>query len=101
MLASKGFETERDGAQLSFQQMGVLDQTLQPVDQSVLSHQLDMPQVDLPPEDISNLSRLVPEFDLLDDKNKEKDKDDSDEEVRHSAFLGGRKCLILTVVRAA
>lgn len=61
-------------------QMGVLDQTLQPVDQTVLSHQLEMPQVDLPPEDITNLSRLVPELDLLDDKGKEKDKDDSDEE---------------------
>uniref|UniRef100_A0A8C1TJD6 RAD21 cohesin complex component a n=1 Tax=Cyprinus carpio TaxID=7962 RepID=A0A8C1TJD6_CYPCA len=54
--------------------------TLQPVDQSVLSQQLDMPQVDLPPEDSTDLSRLVPELDLLDDKNKEKDKDDSDEE---------------------
>ncbi|XP_026139023.1 double-strand-break repair protein rad21 homolog [Carassius auratus] len=61
-------------------QMGVLDQTLQPVDQSVLSQQLDMPQVDLPPEDNNDLSRLVPELDLLDDKNKEKDKEDSDEE---------------------
>ncbi|XP_059424488.1 double-strand-break repair protein rad21 homolog A [Carassius carassius] len=61
-------------------QMGVLDQTLQPVDQSVLSQQLDMPQVDLPPEDSTDLSRLVPELDLLDDKNKEKDKEDSDEE---------------------
>lgn len=60
--------------------MGVLDQTLQPVDQSVLSQQLDMPQVDLPPEDCNSLSRLVPELDLLDDRNKEKDKDDSDEE---------------------
>uniref|UniRef100_A0A8C1NYB5 RAD21 cohesin complex component a n=1 Tax=Cyprinus carpio TaxID=7962 RepID=A0A8C1NYB5_CYPCA len=69
-----------NGAQLSFQQMGVLEQTLQPVDQSVLSQQLDMPQVDLPPEDSNNLSTLVPELDLLDDKNKEKDKDDSDEE---------------------
>uniref|UniRef100_A0A8C1CD54 RAD21 cohesin complex component a n=1 Tax=Cyprinus carpio carpio TaxID=630221 RepID=A0A8C1CD54_CYPCA len=48
--------------------------------ESVLSQQLDMPQVDLPPEDSTDLSRLVPELDLLDDKNKEKDKDDSDEE---------------------
>uniref|UniRef100_A0A8C1TI27 RAD21 cohesin complex component a n=1 Tax=Cyprinus carpio TaxID=7962 RepID=A0A8C1TI27_CYPCA len=68
---------EKDAA---LPQMGVLDQTLQPVDQSVLSQQLDMPQVDLPPEDSTDLSRLVPELDLLDDKNKEKDKDDSDEE---------------------
>lgn len=62
--------------------MGVLDQTLQPVDQSILSQPLDMPQVDLPPEDSASLSRLVPELDLLDDKGKDKDKDDSDEEVR-------------------
>uniref|UniRef100_A0A8C1NVM3 RAD21 cohesin complex component a n=1 Tax=Cyprinus carpio TaxID=7962 RepID=A0A8C1NVM3_CYPCA len=68
---------EKDAA---LPQMGVLEQTLQPVDQSVLSQQLDMPQVDLPPEDSNNLSTLVPELDLLDDKNKEKDKDDSDEE---------------------
>ncbi|XP_059364478.1 double-strand-break repair protein rad21 homolog A-like isoform X1 [Carassius carassius] len=68
---------EKDAALL---QMGVLDQTLQPVDQSILSQQLDMPQVDLPPEDSTNLSALVPELDLLDDKNKEKDKEDSDEE---------------------
>ncbi|RXN24590.1 double-strand-break repair rad21-like protein [Labeo rohita] len=60
--------------------MGVLDQTLQPVDQSILSQPLDMPQVDLPPEDSASLSRLVPELDLLDDKGKDKDKDDSDEE---------------------
>ncbi|TRY53909.1 hypothetical protein DNTS_033796 [Danionella cerebrum] len=60
--------------------MGVLDQTLQPMEQSLLSHQLDIPQVDLPPEDTSNLSRLVPELDLLDEKSKDKEKDDSDEE---------------------
>ncbi|KAL6462181.1 hypothetical protein MHYP_G00286030 [Metynnis hypsauchen] len=58
--------------------MGMLDQTLQPVEQSVLSQQLDMPQVDLPPEDTTNLSRLVPELDLLGEKSK--DKDDSEEE---------------------
>lgn len=87
MLPIKGFGTKPNGAQFSFQQMGVLDQTLQPVDQSVLSQQLDMPQVDLPPEDSTDLSRLVPELDLLDDKNKEKDKDDSDEEVRCLLFV--------------
>lgn len=52
------------------------------MDQSILSQQLDMPQVDLPPEDTNNLSRLVPELDLLDDKGKDKDQDDSEEEVR-------------------
>ncbi|XP_056331446.1 double-strand-break repair protein rad21 homolog A [Danio aesculapii] len=60
--------------------MGVLEQTLQPLEQSVLSHQLEMPQVDLPPEDTTNLSRLIPELDLLDEKSKDKDKEDSDEE---------------------
>ncbi len=71
--------------------MGVLDQMLQPVDQSVLSQQLDMSQVDLPPEDSNSLSRLVPELDLLDDNNKEKDKDNSDEEVRCLSFTGGKR----------
>lgn len=71
--------------------MSVLEQTLPPLDQSVLSQQLDMPQVDLPPEDCSNLSRLVPELDLLDDKGKDKDKDDSDEEVRW--LVSYRVCL--------
>lgn len=41
---------------------------------------LDMPQVDLPPEESSvNLTQLVPELDLIGDKGKEK-KDDSEEE---------------------
>ncbi|KAA0702668.1 Double-strand-break repair protein rad21 -like protein [Triplophysa tibetana] len=66
---------EKDAA---LPQMSVLEQTLPPMDQSVLSQQLEMPQVDLPPEDCTNLSRLVPELDLLDEKGK--DKDDSDEE---------------------
>nr|XP_055067316.1 double-strand-break repair protein rad21 homolog A [Misgurnus anguillicaudatus] len=62
-------------------EMSVLEQTLPPMDQSVLSHQLEMPPMDLPPEETTNLSRLVPELDLLDDKGKEKDKDDSEEEA--------------------
>ncbi|KAI7806306.1 double-strand-break repair protein rad21 homolog A [Triplophysa rosa] len=66
---------EKDAA---LPQMSVLEQTLPPMDQSVLSQQLEMPQVDLPPEDCTNLSRLVPELDLLDEKGK--DKDDSEEE---------------------
>uniref|UniRef100_A0A8C4I4X2 Double-strand-break repair protein rad21 homolog n=1 Tax=Dicentrarchus labrax TaxID=13489 RepID=A0A8C4I4X2_DICLA len=56
--------------------------TLSPqlADRSVLSQRLDMPQVDLPPEESSlNLTQLVPELDLLGDKGKDK-KDDSDEE---------------------
>lgn len=52
----------------------------QVADRSDLSQRLDMPQVDLPPEESSvNLTQLVPELDLLGDKGKEK-KDDSDEE---------------------
>ncbi|XP_017539843.1 double-strand-break repair protein rad21 homolog A isoform X1 [Pygocentrus nattereri] len=61
--------------------MGMLDQTLQPVEQSLVSQQLDMPQVDLPPEDSTNLSRLVPELDLLGEKNKEKDDSEEEEEA--------------------
>lgn len=63
-------------------------QQQQPVaDHSVLSQRLDMPQVDLPPEETSvNLTQLVPELDLLGDKGKEK-KDESDEEVSGVAGL--------------
>lgn len=47
-----------------------------------LSRRLDMPQVDLPPEESSvNLTQLVPELELIGEKGKDK-KDDSDEEVR-------------------
>uniref|UniRef100_A0AAR2LNA3 RAD21 cohesin complex component n=1 Tax=Pygocentrus nattereri TaxID=42514 RepID=A0AAR2LNA3_PYGNA len=49
--------------------------------QSLVSQQLDMPQVDLPPEDSTNLSRLVPELDLLGEKNKEKDDSEEEEEA--------------------
>lgn len=59
--------------------MSILDQSVPPpMEQSVLAQQLDMPQVDLPPEDSANLSRLVPELDLLGENKK--DKDDSEEE---------------------
>ncbi|XP_066532802.1 double-strand-break repair protein rad21 homolog A isoform X2 [Hoplias malabaricus] len=60
--------------------MGILDQTLQPPELSVLSQPLEMPQVDLPPEDTTSLSRLVPELDLLGEKNKEKDDSEEEEE---------------------
>lgn len=44
---------------------------------------LDMPQVDLPPEESSvNLTQLVPELDLIGDKGKEKKDDSEEEEVR-------------------
>lgn len=59
--------------------MSILDHSVPPpMEPSVLSQQLDMPQVDLPPEDSNNLSRIVPELDLLGEKSK--DKDDSEEE---------------------
>lgn len=86
VYVGKCLKLESNRALLCFQPMGVLEQTLQPLDQSVLSHQLEMPQVDLPPEDTTNLSRLIPELDLLDEKSKDKDKDDSDEEVRSWLF---------------
>lgn len=64
---------------LSLFQMAPLEQQ-QLAERSELSQRLDMPQVDLPPEESSvNLTQLVPELDLLGDKGKEK-KDDSDEE---------------------
>ena len=57
--------------------MATLEQ--QQVDRSVLSQRLEMPQVDLPPEETLTLTQLVPEFDLIGEKSKDK-KDDSDEE---------------------
>lgn len=63
-----------------FFQMTPLEQQLQVADRSDLSQRLDMPQVDLPPEEASvNLTQLVPELDLLTEKEKDK-KDDSEEE---------------------
>lgn len=70
-------------------QMAPLEQP-QVADRSDLSQRLDMPQVDLPPEESSvNLTQLVPELDLLGDKGKEK-KDESDEEevrMENGSFL--------------
>lgn len=65
--------------------MSILDQSVPPMEPSVLAQQLDMPQVDLPPEDSTNLSRIVPEFDLLVEKSK--DKDDSEEDEVRSVCL--------------
>uniref|UniRef100_A0AAX7TLA1 RAD21 cohesin complex component n=1 Tax=Astatotilapia calliptera TaxID=8154 RepID=A0AAX7TLA1_ASTCA len=49
-------------------------------DRSVVPQRLDMPQVELPPEESSlNLTDLVPELNLLGEKEKDK-KDESDEE---------------------
>lgn len=63
-------------------QMATLEQQpqTQMADRSILSQRLDMPQVDLPPEESSvNLTQLVPELDLIGEKSKDK-KDESDEE---------------------
>uniref|UniRef100_A0A665TQV2 Double-strand-break repair protein rad21 homolog A-like n=1 Tax=Echeneis naucrates TaxID=173247 RepID=A0A665TQV2_ECHNA len=72
---------------LSIFQMAPLEQ--QPVaDRSVLSQRLDMPQVELPPEESSvNLTQLVPELDLLSEKGKDK-KDESDEEEEEEGQAG-------------
>lgn len=65
---------------LSLLQMAPLEEQQQQQVADHLSQRLDMPQVDLPPEESSiNLTQLVPELDLLGDKGKDK-KDDSDEE---------------------
>uniref|UniRef100_A0AAY5EJ98 Rad21/Rec8-like protein N-terminal domain-containing protein n=1 Tax=Electrophorus electricus TaxID=8005 RepID=A0AAY5EJ98_ELEEL len=58
--------------------MAMLDQSLPPVEQTGLTQQLDVPQVELPPEESASLSRLAPELDLLGEKSK--DKEDSEEE---------------------
>lgn len=56
-------------------------------DRSVVPQRLDMPQVELPPEESSlNLTELVPELNLLGDKEKDK-KDESDEEVGGNSLL--------------
>lgn len=61
-------------------QMAPLEQQQQVADR--LSQQVDVPQVDLPPEESSiNLTQLVPELDLLGDKGKEKKNESDEEEV--------------------
>lgn len=62
--------------------MAPLEQQQQVADHSVLSQRLDMPQVDLPPEESSvNLTQLVPELDLLGEKSKDKKGESDEEEV--------------------
>lgn len=41
-----------------------------------------MPPVELPPEEPTHISQLIPELDLLGEKSKEKKDDDEEEEVR-------------------
>lgn len=65
--------------------MGALDQPQQPQQSqgsraSNVSQQLEPTNVDLPPEETTNISQLI-ELDLLGDKDKKKNDDDSDEEV--------------------
>lgn len=56
-------------------------------DRSVVPQRLDMPQVELPPEESSlNLTDLVPELNLLGEKEKDK-KDESDEEVSGNSLF--------------
>ncbi|KAJ8398525.1 hypothetical protein AAFF_G00427800 [Aldrovandia affinis] len=57
--------------------MGALEHQ---ADRSTLSQQLDIPQVELPPEEQPNLSQLIPELDLLGEKSKEKDDEEEEEE---------------------
>ncbi|KAG9345372.1 hypothetical protein JZ751_009919 [Albula glossodonta] len=65
--------------------MGALEQQ---GDRSALSQQLDISQVELPPEDTGNISQLIPELDLLGEKGKEKNKDDEEEEEEEEAQGG-------------
>lgn len=62
--------------------MGALDQQQQPEESraSNVSQQLEASNVDLLPEETTNISQLI-ELDLLSDRDKKKNDDDSDEEV--------------------
>ena len=52
-------------------------------DRLALTQRLDMSVVDLPPEEPSlNLTQLVPELDLISEKDKDKKDSDEEEEVR-------------------
>ncbi|KAJ8290027.1 hypothetical protein GJAV_G00007900 [Gymnothorax javanicus] len=59
-----------------------------PADRSTLPQQLDVPQLELPPEETASLSQLIPELDLLGEKGKNKDKDDEDEEEEEEGQAG-------------
>ncbi|KAI1901568.1 hypothetical protein AGOR_G00035750 [Albula goreensis] len=47
---------------------------------SLAQPQMDISQVELPPEESTNLNQLIPELDLLGEKGKEKKDDDEEEE---------------------
>lgn len=46
-----------------------------------MSSQLNVQQVELPPEEPPNIAQLIPELDLLVEKTKEKKDDEEEEEV--------------------
>ncbi|MBN3299889.1 RAD21 cohesin complex component b [Amia ocellicauda] len=58
--------------------MSALEQ--QPEQQTTVPPQLEMPPVELPPEEPQTLAQLIPELDLLGEKSKDKEKDDEEEE---------------------
>ncbi|CAI9542867.1 unnamed protein product [Staurois parvus] len=47
--------------------------------------QIEMPPVELPPEEPQSLSELIPELNLIPEKDKEKDKDEEEEEEEEDA----------------
>lgn len=60
----------------------VFSQMLEDDRSSILSTQhVNMQQVDLQPEEPVNISQLIPEFDLIGEKSKEKKDDEDEEEV--------------------
>lgn len=61
----------------------VFSQMLEDDRSSIVStRHVNMQQVDLPPEEPVNISELIPEFDLIGEKSKEKKDDDEEEEVK-------------------
>lgn len=61
----------------------VFSQMLEDDRSSIVStRHVNMQPVDLPPEEPTNISQLIPELDLIGEKSKEKKDDDDEEEVR-------------------
>ncbi len=61
----------------------VFSQMLEDDRSSIVSTQhVNMQQVDLPPEEPVNISELIPEFDLIGEKSKEKKDEEEEEEVK-------------------
>ncbi|KAM4689734.1 double-strand-break repair protein rad21 homolog [Discoglossus pictus] len=57
----------------------------EPVIQPEPEPQIEMPPVELPPEEPQNLSDLIPELNLLPEKEKDKEKEDEEEEEEEDA----------------